>query len=1834
MWIILVVTWLSWKKERDVTILKTKRWNCGDCKKLLGKVVYIPTEGIRSIISMVSITLKGFMPSILLLVVIIVAVILVVVVIDVIVRVVIVVASIGVVVVVIIIGIVVIVDGGVSHIIKLSFVIIGPVFLLGLSAFAMAAACASRAATTPFVISCWMVASVIAGVADSGVVDLTGHKDPSDEDGGTRIGDSTRVSVSLGEISLEGNKSWESNIGDSDNTGDGGKIAGEKTSMSKRYLVKSFEESGEMLPRKITVVILVRDRCPRGKVFGALCYPTKDNEDLRKVQPTIDIGIFVGYAPSRKCYRIYNKRTRRIMETIHVQFDELTEPMACASQYRTRSYFSNAWTDKFRARTKSGSCSSLCTPTNKDLEILFQPMFDEYVEPPRVERPVSLTPVVQAPVNSAGHLHLPPLIKMHLLQCCQAKLMLLDNATEARLMLLSHINAVKPVALTSAEQKLSRKNELKACSTLLMALSNKHQLKFNSHKDAKTLMETIEKRFGGNTKTKKVQKTLLKQQYKNFTGSSSKSLDQIHDRMQKLTHTLIWRNKVDLEKHSLDDLFNSLKIYEAEVKHSSSTGATTQNLAFVSSSNTDSTTDSVSAAASVSTICAKLPVSSLPNVDSLSNAVIYSFFASQSTSPQLDNEDLKQIDVYDLDEMDLKWQMAMLTMRARRFLQKTGKNLGNNGPTSMGFDMSKVECYNCYRKGHFARECRSPKDSRMNGATELQKRTVPVETSTSNALVSQCDGVGCYDWSYQAEEEPANFALMDFSSSSSSSDNEVPSCLKACSKAYTQSHSQYDKLTNDFRKSQFDVISYQVGLESIKARLLVYKQNKSVFKENIKLLNIEVQLRDTALITLRRKLEKAEQERDDLKLKLEKFLTSSKNLTEQLASQTNEKHGLGYNSQVFPRETPIAPIIEDWVSDFKDESETKAPQIIPSFVQSTEQVKTRRNSIQPVKTSIPAATPKSTSPKSNSRGKRRNRKTCFMCKSVDHLIKDYDYHAKKMAQPIPRNYAHRGNNKQNASLTHKNPPKYMVPAVVLTQSKLVSITVVRPVSAAVPKIMAPVVSAAQGMKEKWHMTENMSYLSDFEELNGGYVSFRGNPKGGKISGIKREFSVPRTLQQNGITERKNRTLIEAARTMLADLLLPIPFWAEAVNTACYVQNKVLVTKPHNKTPYELLHGRTPSIGFMRPFGCPVTILNTLDSLGKFEGKVDEGFLVGYSVNSKAFRVFNSRTRIVRETLHVNFLDSKPNIAGSNPIWLFDTNSLTRTMNYQPVTTGNQTNSSAGFQDKFDAEKTREEINQQYVFFPVWSSEKVILSPSSSAQSRKQDDKTKKEAKGKILVESFTRYRDLSEEFEYCSKNSSIEVNVAELEDITYSDNENDVDAEADFNNLETSITVSLIPTTRIHKDHPVPQIIGDLSSTTQTRSMTRVVKDQGGTQEVYLPHGKRAIGTKWVYMNKKDERGIVVRNKARLVAQRHTQEEGIDYEEDFNPLARIEAIRLFLAYAFFMGFMVYQMDVKSAFLYGTIEEEVYVCQPLGFEDPNHPDKVYKVVKVLYGLHQAPKAWYETLANYLLENGFQKGKIDQTLFIKKQKGDILLVQIYVDDIIFGLQVKQKKDGIFISQDKYVAEILRKFRLTERKSASTPIDTEKPLLKDPDGKDVDVHTYRLMIGSLMYLTSSRPDIMFACKKQTVVATSSTEAEYVPAASCCAQFWNTVAIKHVNDVTWLQALVDKKKVVVTEAAIRKVLRLDDAEGVDFLPNKEIFIEMARMGYENPSTKLTFYKAFFLSQWNSAMVSAVICLSTGDDTAAHGEVPTVSQEPSIPSPTPPTPPPKLPQDLPSTSQ
>ncbi|GKC19149.1 putative ribonuclease H-like domain-containing protein, partial [Tanacetum coccineum] len=524
-------------------------------------------------------------------------------------------------------------------------------------------------------------------------------------------------------------------------------------------------------------------------------------------------------------------------------------------------------------------------------------------------------------------------------------------------------------------------------------------------------------------------------------------------------------------------------------------------------------------------------------------------------------------------------------------------------------------------------------------------------------------------------------------------------------------------------------------------------------------------------------------------------------------------------------------------------------------------------------------------------------------------------------------------------------------------------------------------------------------------------------------------------------------------------------------------------------------------------------------------------------------------------------------------------------------------------------------SQDHILMPLWKDGSLFDSSSKNASNdelRPSSDSRKKVDEGGInnqeRPENSTQdvntvgpsINTASTNFNTGSLNINIvspTVSTAPLES-TYVDFFGD-ESKLDLSNIATTYPIPTTPNTRIHKDHSLDHVLGDVQSGVQTR---RMINEQGFISVVYegkthkdlhnclfsyflsqeepkkviqalkdpswieamqeellqfklqqvwtlvdLPYGKRAIRRKWVYRNNKDERGIMIRNKARLVAQGYTQEEGIDYDEVFTLVARIEAVRLFLAYASFKDFVVYQMDVKSAFLYGKIEEEVYVCQPPGFEDPEFSDKVYKVEKALYGLHQAPRAC-----------------------------DILLVQVYVDDIIFGstkkklctdfekfmhkkfqmssmgelafflgLQVTQKYDGIFISHDKYVDEILKKFGFSTIKTVSTPMETSKPLLKDAEDEDVDVYLYRLMIGSLMYLTASRHDIMFAvcacdspfdlkvyidndyagasldrksttggcqflgrrliswqCKKQTIIANSTTVAEYVAAASCCGQ------------------------------------------------------------------------------------------------------------------------------------
>ncbi|GJZ28064.1 putative ribonuclease H-like domain-containing protein [Tanacetum coccineum] len=365
--------------------------------------------------------------------------------------------------------------------------------------------------------------------------------------------------------------------------------------------------------------------------------------------------------------------------------------------------------------------------------------------------------------------------------------------------------------------------------------------------------------------------------------------------------------------------------------------------------------------------------------------------------------------------------------------------------------------------------------------------------------------------------------------------------------------------------------------------------------------------------------------------------------------------------------------------------------------------------------------------------------------------------------------------------------------------------------------------------------------------------------------------------------------------MLADSKVTTTFWAEAVNTACYVKNRIFVTKPHNKTPNELSLGRKPALGFMRPFRCFVTILNTIDHLGKFDGKVDEGFFVGYLINSKAFRIFNNRTRIVEDNLHVQFSENTPNIAGSGPNWLFDIDALTKSMNYKPTITGNQSNGNAGDDEK----KVTEEPGKK------------------GGDSSKDSESNDQEVEDNVNSTNTVNASSINE-VNVIGVKTSIELpddpNMLELEDIVYLDDDEDVGAEADMNNLDAFMPVSHIPTTRIHKDHPVEQIIKDLNSTPQTRRMTKnleeheepkkvihALKDPSRIETMQEELLQFKLQEVWTLLELPNGKGLLGLNGFSRI-KRMIEE-------------LIEAIRLFLAYASFKDFVVFHMDVKSAFLY-------------------------------------------------------------------------------------------------------------------------------------------------------------------------------------------------------------------------------------------------------------------------------------------------------------------------------
>ncbi|GJV74145.1 putative ribonuclease H-like domain-containing protein [Tanacetum coccineum] len=1249
---------------------------------------------------------------------------------------------------------------------------------------------------------------------------------------------------------------------------------------------------------------------------------------------------------------------------------------------------------------------------------------------------------------------------------------------------------------------------------------------------------------------------------------------------------------------------------------------------------------------------------------------MYSFFANQSNSPQLDHEDLEQINEYDLEEMDLKWQVAMISMRLKKFYKKTRRKLHFDAKEPIGFDKTKVECYYCHKTGHFARECRSKasqdakrKDAGSYGYKVKDNGRIQGKNEEPNALVT-LDGKGI-DWTAHTEDEEQDFALMAFNNASS--DTKVISCSTKCVESYSKLKKLYDEQRKQLSDANVEILAYSQGLKKVEAQLVTHQNNQLWYEQKIRFVtaggmhavpppmrgnympsgpDIEI---DESQFTYGPKQPQSS-EPDTRSSYFESCESTSSVETPDCVTVPVVTDPKVVNT---PKVWNDAPIIEEYESDSDDEC-------VSTPLSEQEQP---RETVQEHKTcnQNPKVNKKDLNGSKSTRmglGYGGTRKGSYVCGSFSHLIRDCDYHEKRMAKQaaMNKNMSKSTNKKENRPIWNNvqrvNHLNQFVPSAVLTRSGKISINTARTSSTNHVNTARQNVSTARqnsssqsddpqrALKHKGivdsgcsrHMTGNKGYLVDYQDYNGGPVAFGGSK--GQITG------------KGKIRTRK----LDFDDVCFVKELQQFNFFS--VSQMCDKKNKVLFTD----TEYLML---SPNFKLS-------------DENQSSEGK--DG-------------------------------DKKSH--------------------------------------KDDVLKSKQK--------PVDVEEQAFLEELERLKSQEKEANDTAEALRKELDKSTD---DLLQQARFDKATSTNSVSTASAPVSTAN---TPVSTDSVFSTGEPSANYddSQIPPLEDIHDNPSEGIFTsssyddeDPTSAVQTRS--KVIKSSGShafvdamqeellqfkIQKVWilvdLPKGKKTIRLKWVYRNKKDERGVVVRNKARLVAQGHRQEEGIDYDEVFAPVARIEAITIFLAFASYMGFIVYLMDVKSAFLYCTIDEEVYVSQPPGFIDPMYPKKVYKVVKALYGLHQAPRAWYATLSNFLLKNGYRRGAIDKTLFIKKDKKDIFLMSSMGELTFFlGLQVKQKKDGIFISQDKSMIGSLMyltasrpdimfavcncsRFQVTPKTSHLNVVERIFRYLKGkpklglwyPRVSPFDLEAYsdsdyvganldrKSTTGGCQFL--GRRLISWQCKKQTIVATSITEAEYVAAASCCGQvlwiqnqmldhgfnfmntkihidnesticivknpvfhsktkhieirhhfirdafekkliqvlkihtddnvadlltkafdagssihyaltvspvvsttfieqFWMSAKSKIIDNIRNITAKVAGKPVTISEASIRSSLLFDDADGIDSLINQAIFDAIQQMGYEGDLIVLTFNKAQFSPQWRFFFHTMNHCISS----------------------------------------
>nr|GEV53642.1 ribonuclease H-like domain-containing protein [Tanacetum cinerariifolium] len=1080
-------------------------------------------------------------------------------------------------------------------------------------------------------------------------------------------------------------------------------------------------------------------------------------------------------------------------------------------------------------------------------------------------------------------------------------------------------------------------------------------------------------------------------------------------------------------------------------------------------------------------------VSAHDNTANLSDVTVYAFLANQPNGFQLVHEDLEQIQKDDLKEMDLKWQLALLSMRAKRYFQRTGKKITINRSDTAGYDKIKVECFNFHKMGHFAKECRSPKNQESRPRNQdNSRRTVNVEDTSSKAMV-EINRVG-FDWSYMADDEvPTNMALMAFLDSESL-DKLIESQISDNSRqgmGFASYNAVAPPPTGLFAPLTIDLSNS--GLEEFQhPEFEGYKPKAS----------------KSVCVDTSNEIKKAS---DDLKLKIGFLIMIRMSLKRNFA--------------------PTAVLTKYGIVS------------ISTARQSSSRVAAPVSAARPINTAAPKPLVNGSSKggKITGKGKIRTRKLDF--KDV-YFVKELKFNLFSVSQMYE---------KKNNVLFFETGCLILSPGFKLPDESQGNL--VRDLPSKISKNDHTCVACQKGKQHKSKLVNSVSqplqilhmdlfgptfiksimrkmyclvvtddysrfslvfFLAKKDETSGilkdfitgienqlnHKVKIIRSDNGTKfknyemnqfceIKGIKREFSYASTPQQNG---------------------------AEAVNTACYVQNRVLVTKPHYKTPYEILIGRTTIISFMRPFDCLVTLLNTLDHLGKFDGKSDEGFLVGYSINSKAFRVYNSRTRKVEENLHVNFIETKPNVVGSGPECLFDIDSLTNLMNYQPVNAGNRTNGNAGSEINSDAGQAGKEKvhDQEYIFLPLLNTCSNVPSSHREAESLPKDDAGKKLTAEPTCVEGGKT-----------NDQYSLDQQMKSTDD---SENTNSTN---NFNTASLTVNVTshkdgTFQRTNDEWDFSTPITINALDNESWVEAIHEELlqfKLLNGWTLVELPHGKRAIGTKWVYRNKRDQRGIVVRNKVRLRSL------STEFEQLMHKRFQMSSMR---EPTFFLRLQVEQQKMTKIL----VDNKSAICV---VKNPVYHSKTKHI----------------QIRNHFIIDSYEERLIEMVKIHTDNNVADLLTKAF--DLIEALRKGYLWNFVYKCSELYILDTKNEMQEWPRLELKGYLinDGYANLVQHVDKKELAIPGQTVTSKEFSNLLTAEKSDDNTEFHQTVDFLSSCSINYALTesptiyASYIEQFWNTASSKTINFVKQIHVIVDGKVVVISESSVRIDTLFDDKDG-----------------------------------------------------------------------------------------